>query len=76
MTNWIKENFSIVSYVVALLFFIGGAYAEFQYLQAEIEHLQVELKEQELVIKELQDEVKSIHLFQEYHKGYIDANYE
>ena len=72
--DWMKENFNIVSYIVAALFFVGGAYAEFQYLQAEIEHLSTELERVEKELGKLESEVDGVHLYIEYHKGYLEGN--
>ena len=69
--NFIKENFSIVTYILGAVFVIGGAYAEFQYLQSEIENLEEKVEKSDIAIRELQIEVYSLHLQVEYHKGQL-----
>jgi len=72
IANILKDNWNIVIYVLGAVFVIGGAYAEFQYLQSEIEHLEEECQESRIAIRELQSEVYSLHLQLEYHKGQLD----
>lgn len=71
--NFITKNFSLISYVVALIFFVGGAYAEFKYLEVEIEAVEYLVHEQEKDIDKLKESVKELELYKEHHEGYIEA---
>lgn len=69
--QFIKDNWNIIIYILGAVFVIGGAYAEFQYLQSEIEHLEKECYKSDIAIRELQSQVYDLHLQLEYHKGQL-----
>jgi len=71
--SFIKENWSMLIWVVAAVFAAGGIYTEFSSLKMELNVVHERLDKKILVIENLEGRIYDIEKHLEYEKGYNDS---
>jgi len=70
---FLKENWSMLIWLVAAVFTAGGIYAEFSSLKMELTTVHERLDKKILVIENLETRIYVIEKHLEYEKGYNDS---
>ena len=71
--SFLKENWSMLIWLVAAVFAAGGIYAEFSSLKMELTAVHERLDKKILVIENLETRIYNIEKHIEYEKGYNDS---
>ena len=71
--SFMKENWSMLIWVVAAVFAAGGIYTEFSSLKMELNVVHERLDKKILVIENLEGRIYDIEKHLEYEKGYNDS---
>ena len=71
--SFLKENWSMLIWLVAAVFAAGGIYAEFSSLKMELNVVHERLDKKILVIENLEGRIYNIEKHLEYEKGYNDS---
>ncbi len=71
--SFLKENWSMLIWLVAAVFAAGGIYAEFSSLKMELTTVHERLDKKILVIENLETRIYNIEKRIEYEKGYNDS---
>jgi hypothetical protein len=71
--SFLKENWSMLIWLVAAVFAAGGIYAEFSSLKMELNVVHERLDKKILVIENLEGRIYYIEKHLEYEKGYNDS---
>jgi len=71
--SFLKENWSMLIWLVAAVFAAGGIYAEFSSLKIELTTVHERLDKKILVIENLEGRIYVIEKHLEYEKGYNDS---
>lgn len=71
--SFLKENWSMLIWLVAAIFAAGGIYAEFSSLKMELTTVHERLDKKILVIENLETRIYNIEKHIEYEKGYNDS---
>ena len=71
--SFLKENWSMLIWLVAAVFAAGGIYAEFSSLKMELSTVHERLDKKILVIENLEGRIYDIEKHIEYEKGYNDS---
>ncbi len=71
--SFLKENWSMLIWLVAAVFAAGGIYAEFSSLKMELNVVHERLDKKILVIENLEGRIYDIEKHIEYEKGYNDS---
>ena len=71
--SFLKENWSMLIWLVAAVFAAGGIYAEFSSLKMELNVVHERLDKKILVIEDLEGRIYDIEKHLEYEKGYNDS---
>jgi hypothetical protein len=71
--SFLKENWSMLIWLVAAVFAAGGIYAEFSSLKMELNVVHERLDKKILVIENLEGRIYDIEKHLEYEKGYNDS---
>lgn len=71
--SFLKENWSMLIWLVAAVFAAGGIYAEFSSLKMELTTVHERLDKKILVIENLETRIYNIEKHIEYEKGYNDS---
>jgi len=71
--SFLKDNWSMLIWIVAAVFAAGGIYAEFTSLKMELTTVHERLDKKIDVISHIEDRVYSLELHDEYEKGYKDS---
>lgn len=74
--SFLKENWSMLVWIVAAVFASGGIYAEFSSLKMELHTVHERLDKKILVISNIEDRIYSLEKHAEYEKGYKDSQKE
>ena len=74
--SFIKENWSMLIWLVAAVFAAGGIYAEFSSLKMELTTVHERLDKKIVVIENLEGRIYDIEKHIEYEKGYKDSQRE
>ena len=69
----LKENWSMLIWLVAAVFAAGGIYAEFSSLKMELTTVHERLDKKIVVIENLEGRIYDIEKHIEYEKGYNDS---
>ena len=73
---FVKENWSMLIWLVAAIFAAGGIYAEFSSLKMELTTVHERLDKKIIVIKNLEERIYIIEKHIEYEKGYKSSQRE
>ena len=68
--SFLRENWSMLIWLVAAVFAAGGIYAEFSSLKMELNVVHERLDKKILVIEDLEGRIYDIEKHLEYEKGY------
>ncbi len=71
--SFLKENWSMLIWLVAAVFAAGGIYAEFSSLKMELHTVHERLDKKIIVINDIEDRIYVLELHDEYEKGYKDS---
>jgi len=71
--SFLKENWSMLIWLVAAVFAAGGIYAEFSSLKMELTTVHERLDKKIVVIENLETRIYNIEKHIEYEKGYNDS---
>lgn len=71
--SFLKENWSMLIWLVAAVFAAGGIYAEFSSLKMELTTVHERLDKKIFVIENLETRIYNIEKHIEYEKGYNDS---
>lgn len=71
--SFLKENWSMLIWLVAAVFAAGGIYAEFSSLKMELNVVHERLDKKILVIEDLEGRIYDIEKHLEYEKGYNES---
>jgi hypothetical protein len=71
--SFLKENWSMLIWLVAAVFAAGGIYAEFSSLKMELTTVHERLDKKILVIENLETRIYNLEKHIEYEKGYNDS---
>jgi hypothetical protein len=71
--TFLKENWSMLIWLVAAVFAAGGIYAEFSSLKMELNVVHERLDKKILVIENLEGRIYNIEKHLEYQKGYNES---
>jgi hypothetical protein len=71
--SFLKENWSMLIWLVAAVFAAGGIYAEFSSLKMELNVVHERLDKKILVIENLEGRIYNIEKHLEYEKGYNES---
>lgn len=71
--SFLKENWSMLIWLVAAVFAAGGIYAEFSSLKMELNVVHERLDKKILVIENLEGRIYNIEKHLEYQKGYNES---
>ena len=71
--SFLKENWSMLIWLVAAVFAAGGIYAEFSSLKMELNVVHERLDKKIVVIENLETRIYNIEKHIEYEKGYNDS---
>jgi hypothetical protein len=71
--SFLRENWSMLIWLVAAIFAAGGIYAEFSSLKMELTTVHERLDKKILVIENLETRIYNIEKHIEYEKGYNDS---
>jgi len=71
--SFLKENWSMLIWIVAAVFAAGGIYAEFSSLKMELTTVHERLDKKIVVIENLEARIYNIEKHIEYEKGYNDS---
>ena len=71
--SFLKENWSMLIWLVAAVFAAGGIYAEFSSLKMELTTVHERLDKKIVVIESLEGRIYDIEKHIEYEKGYNDS---
>ncbi len=71
--TFLKENWSMLIWLVAAVFAAGGIYAEFSSLKMELNVVHERLDKKILVIENLEGRIYDIEKHLEYEKGYNES---
>jgi hypothetical protein len=71
--SFLKENWSMLIWLVAAVFAAGGIYAEFSSLKMELNVVHERLDKKILVIENLEGRIYDIEKHLEYEKGYNES---
>ena len=74
--SFLKENWSMLIWLVAAVFAAGGIYAEFSSLKMELHTVHERLDKKIVVINNIEDRIYSIEKHIEYEKGYKESQKE
>jgi hypothetical protein len=74
--SFIKENWSMLIWLVAAVFAAGGIYAEFSSLKMELHTVHERLDKKIIVITNIEERIYSIEKHIEYEKGYKESQKE
>ncbi len=74
--SFIRENWSVLVWLVAAVFAAGGIYAEFSSLKMELTTVHDRLDKKINVINDIEDRIYSLEMHVEYEKGYKDSQKE
>jgi len=71
--SFLKENWSMLIWLVAAVFAAGGIYAEFSSLKMELHTVHERLDKKIIVINDIEDRIYVLEMHDEYEKGYKDS---
>jgi hypothetical protein len=71
--SFLKDNWSMLIWLVAAVFAAGGIYAEFSSLKMELTTVHERLDKKIVVIENLETRIYNIEKHIEYEKGYNDS---
>lgn len=71
--SFLKDNWSMLIWLVAAVFAAGGIYAEFSSLKMELTTVHERLDKKIVVIENLEGRIYDIEKHIEYEKGYNDS---
>ena len=71
--TFLKDNWSMLIWLVAAVFAAGGIYAEFSSLKMELTTVHERLDKKIVVIENLEDRIYDIEKHIEYEKGYNES---
>lgn len=71
--SFLKENWSMLIWIVAAVFAAGGIYAEFSSLKMELHTVHERLDKKIIVINDIEDRIYILEMHDEYEKGYKDS---
>mgnify|MGYP006970489926 FL=1 len=71
--SFLKENWSMLIWLVAAVFAAGGIYAEFSSLKMELHTVHERLDKKIIVINNIEDRIYVLEMHDEYEKGYKDS---
>jgi len=71
--SFLKDNWSMLIWLVAAVFAAGGIYAEFSSLKMELSTVHERLDKKIVVIENLEERIYDIEKHIEYEKGYNDS---
>ena len=71
--SFLKDNWSMLIWLVAAVFAAGGIYAEFSSLKMELHTVHERLDKKIVVIENLEDRIYDIEKHIEYEKGYNES---
>lgn len=71
--SFLKDNWSMLIWLVAAVFAAGGIYAEFSSLKMELNTVHERLDKKIVVIENLEERIYDIEKHIEYEKGYNDS---
>ena len=71
--SFLKENWSMLIWLVAAVFAAGGIYAEFSSLKMELHTVHERLDKKIVVINDIEDRIYVLEMHDEYEKGYKDS---
>ncbi len=71
--SFLKENWSMLIWLVAAVFAAGGIYAEFSSLKIELHTVHERLDKKIIVINNIEDRIYVLEMHDEYEKGYKDS---
>ena len=71
--SFLKENWSMLIWLVAAVFAAGGIYAEFSSLKMELNTVHERLDKKIIVINDIEDRIYVLEMHDEYEKGYKDS---
>ena len=74
--SFIKENWSMLVWLVAAVFAAGSIYAEFSSLKMELTTVHERLDKKIVVIEDLEERIYVMEKHIEYEKGYKDSQRE
>ena len=74
--SFLKENWSMLIWLVAAVFAAGGIYAEFSSLKMELNTVHERLDKKIIVITNIEERIYSIEKHIEYEKGYKESQKE
>ena len=74
--SFIKENWSMLIWLVAAVFAAGGIYAEFSSIKMELHTVHERLDKKIIVINDIEDRIYILEMHVEYEKGYKDSQKE
>lgn len=74
--SFIRDNWSVLVWVIAAVFGAGGIYAEFSSLQTELTTVHQRLDKKIIVINDLEQRIYIIEKHIEYERGYKDSKKE
>lgn len=72
--SFVKENWSMLIWLLAAVFAAGGIYAEFTSLKMELKTVHDRLDKKIIIIDVLEERVYSLELRDEYDRGYRESN--
>jgi|TARA_B110000908_G_scaffold23984_1_gene27373 hypothetical protein len=67
--SFLKENWSMLIWLLAAVFAAGGIYAEFTSLKMELRMVHERLDKKIILISSLEERVYNLELYGEYEKG-------
>ena len=71
--SFLKENWSMLIWLVAAVFAAGGIYTEFSSLKMELHTVHERLDKKIIVINDIEDRIYVLEMHDEYEKGYKDS---
>ncbi len=71
--SFLKDNWSMLIWLIAAVFAAGGIYAEFSSLKMELTTVHERLDKKIVVIESLEGRIYDIEKHIEYEKGYNDS---
>ena len=72
--SFVKENWSMLIWLLAAVFAAGGIYAEFTSLKMELKTVHDRLDKKIIIIDVLEERVYRLELRDEYDRGYRESN--
>jgi len=74
--SFLKENWSMLIWVVAAVFAAGGIYSEFSSLKTELHTVHERLDKKIIVINNIQERIYDLEKHVEYERGYKESQKE